>query len=467
MLKLLSKTRATLFLSILALLSTTTNGYTAEFKKLRVSENHRYLIFEDGEPFFYLGDTAWELIHRLNRDEVDLYLSNRAEKGFTVIQTVILAQMGGRDVPNANGDLSLIDNDPAKPNESYFKHVDYIVNRANELGMFVGLLPTWGSYWKQLGKELPYMFDTENARSYGSFLGKRYRNANIIWILGGDKNIETDGEYAVVEALAKSLREGDVGNHLITYHPIGPGQSSDFLHKADWLDFNMYQSSHGGRDHDNGLFAEHDLSLDPLKPTLDGEPRYECLRVGFYFNNSDSLDRFDDYDVRQAAYWSLLAGACGHTYGHNCIFQMWQPGRPSGLGADTPWYEAIDHPGSFQMKYVRRLFESRPFTLLEPAQSMIYDGPKTGGAKIRAALAQDGSFAFIYSPRGEKFTVDRRMVKGNRVREIWYNPRYGNSQLVHVTSSAGYQTYTPPTSGRGNDWILIIEDEAKKFSLPK
>lgn len=224
MLKFPAKTRTMLFLSILVFLSITTISQAAEFKKLRVTENHRYLEFENGEPFFYLGDTAWELIHRLSRDEVDLYLGNRAEKRFTIIQTVILAQMGGQEVPNANGDLPLIDNDPAKPNESYFKHVDYIVNRANELGMFVGLLPTWGSYWKQLGEEPTYMFDTEKARAYGSFLGKRYRNANLIWILGGDKNIETDGEYAVVEALTKSLREGDGGNHLITYHPIGPGQ---------------------------------------------------------------------------------------------------------------------------------------------------------------------------------------------------------------------------------------------------
>ena len=93
MLKFMTKTRMTLFLSILVFHATTTISYTSEFRKLRVSENHRYLKFEDGEPFFYLGDTAWQLIHRLNRNEANLYLSNRAEKGFTVIQTVILAQL--------------------------------------------------------------------------------------------------------------------------------------------------------------------------------------------------------------------------------------------------------------------------------------------------------------------------------------------------------------------------------------
>ena len=63
--------------------------------KLRVTDNHRYLQYEDGTPFFYLGDTAWELFHRLNREEAVRYLTNRAEKGFTVIQAVVLAEMGG------------------------------------------------------------------------------------------------------------------------------------------------------------------------------------------------------------------------------------------------------------------------------------------------------------------------------------------------------------------------------------
>ena len=46
--------------------------------RLKVSDNKRFLVKEDGSPFFYLGDTAWELFHRLNREEADKYLDNRA-----------------------------------------------------------------------------------------------------------------------------------------------------------------------------------------------------------------------------------------------------------------------------------------------------------------------------------------------------------------------------------------------------
>ncbi len=437
----------------------------ATAKSLRVSDNNRFLEYDDGTPFFYLGDTAWELFHRLNRDEADLYLSNRAEKGFTVIQAVVLAERDGLTDPNAYGHLPLVDKDPTQPVEAYFEHVDYIVNKAEELGLIIGMLPTWGSYWSENNPNRK-IFNPENARDFGEFLGKRYKDEPIIWILGGDHNIHTESERETVEAMARGLRAGDDGNHLITFHPRGPGLSSDYFHDAEWLDFNMVQSSHGAHDHDNGLFIEQDYALSPAKPTLDGEPRYENIPVGFYFDGFNRQDWFDDDDCRQAAYWALLAGACGHTYGNNSIWQMYTPDIDGVLWAHIPWHEAIHHPGSLQMKYVRKLFESRPFQLLQPAQDIILDGPSFGGAKIRAALASDGSFAFIYSPRGERFTINRDVIKSNRKKEIWYNPRYGIFFPIHGSDTAGIQTYTPPTNGRGNDWILIVEDAKKDYPLP-
>lgn len=451
----------------------------ASYGTLKVSANHHYLEFTDGTPFFYLGDTAWELFHRLNRDEASKYLENRASKGFTVIQAVVLSELNGLTVPNANGDLPLIDGDIQKPNPAYFQHVDFIVDKAEQLGLFVGMLPTWGKYWKSPDS----IFHTPAAaREYGKFLGTRYRDKPIIWILGGDRGIDNAQERATLDALAEGLRAGDLGHHLITFHPVGPADSSEMLNDAPWLDFNMYQSSHAARDLDNGLYAEQDLKRKPPRPTLDGENRYEEIPVGFYFAGNSALQRFDDFDVRQSAYWSLLAGACGHTYGDNNIWQMYKPpvaskppevstnrwlGREgSMIGANVPWYDALDRPGAFQMKYVRKLFESVPFEKLIPDQSMILDGPTTGGAKVRAARASDGSFAIIYSPYGESFTVTRSVLKPGRLREIWYDPRYGVSYEIHRSEHWGMQIYTPPTSGRGHDWVLLLEDASAGFPLP-
>ncbi|MCB0064433.1 MAG: DUF4038 domain-containing protein, partial [Caldilineaceae bacterium] len=138
---------------------------------LQVTPNRRFLQYEDGTPFFYLGDTAWELFHRLTLAEADRYLTNRAAKGFTVIQAVALAELEGLTTPNANGDLPLFDEDPTRLNDAYFRHVDAIVARANELGLIMGMLPTWGAYWRASGWNAHPIFTPESAYSYGQFLG--------------------------------------------------------------------------------------------------------------------------------------------------------------------------------------------------------------------------------------------------------------------------------------------------------
>jgi hypothetical protein len=136
------------------------------------------------------------------------------------------------------------------------------------------------------------------------------------------------------------------------------------------------------------------------------------------------------------------------------------------IGANIPWREAMDHPGAFQMGFLRRLMESLPFSKLLPDNRLILNGTTTGLARIRAARSSDGSFAIVYTPRGEGFTLDKSVVKGNRQREFWYDPRYGVSYVFKEQDSAGIQTFTPPTSGRGSDWVLVLEDLAAGYRIP-
>ncbi len=165
--------------------------------QLRISPDSLHLQTLSGKPFFWLGDTAWELFHRLNREEADMYLTDRAKKGFTVIQAVVLAELDGIRVPNPYGDKPLLDTISLKPNEAYFKHVDYIVNKAEKLGLIIAMLPSWGDKWNKAWGVGPVIFNPENAASFGEFLGKRYKNKPIVWVLGGDRNLE-DGRMAGV-----------------------------------------------------------------------------------------------------------------------------------------------------------------------------------------------------------------------------------------------------------------------------
>src|SRR5215217_4702844 len=154
--------------------------------RLQVSANHRFLTTTDGAPFFWLGDTAWELFHRLNREDAERYLQNRAKYRYTVVQAVALAEFDGLDTPNAYGQAPLRNHDPAQPNEAYFAHVDWVVRRANALGLYVGFLPTWGDKWNVKRGVGPEIFTPANAEQYGAWLGRRYKDDGVIWILGGD-----------------------------------------------------------------------------------------------------------------------------------------------------------------------------------------------------------------------------------------------------------------------------------------
>ncbi|MCB0841572.1 MAG: DUF4038 domain-containing protein, partial [Bacteroidetes bacterium] len=138
------------------------NSVSQRLPRLKVSENGRFLSKEDGTPFFYLGDTAWELFHRLNREEATEYLRNRAEKGFTVIQAVVLAEIGGLYIPNPYGHLPLENLDPTRPIEAYFEHVDFIVDQAERLGLYIGMLPTWGDKVNKKWGAGPEIFNPEN-----------------------------------------------------------------------------------------------------------------------------------------------------------------------------------------------------------------------------------------------------------------------------------------------------------------
>ncbi|HWS90425.1 MAG TPA: glycoside hydrolase family 140 protein [Pyrinomonadaceae bacterium] len=449
-------------LAVAALLSTGVAVAPAA-PRLRVAPGGRYLMKENGKPFFYLGDTAWELFHRLGREEADEYLRDRAAKGFTVIQAVVLAELSGLDVPNAYGHLPLEGRDPGRPNEAYFRHVDYVVNRAHELGMYVGMLPTWGDKWNKRWGVGPEIFTPENAERYGEFLGRRYRESPVIWILGGDRSPESGAHLAIVRALARGLKKGDGGRHLMTYHPMGGASSSRWFHGDDWLDFNMFQSGHGAKDAPNYEQTAADYRLSPPKPVLDGEPRYEDHPVDW----KPERGWFDDFDVRQAAYWSLLSGACGHTYGNHNVWQMWQPGREPVSAARTPWRKALSQPGAAQMGHLRRLFESRPFDRLVPDQTMLPGGPVEGPAHRRAARAADGSFALIYMPEGGPLPFVAVKLGGKFVRAYWYNPRDGTAEPAGRFPGGRRARFgAPPTGGRGQDWVLVLDDESRNFPPP-
>lgn len=463
-------------LQILAALTLSFCVANAGAPRLKISDNKRFLVYEEGKPFFYLGDTAWELFHRLNREEADRYLEDRAKKNFTIIQAVAIAELDGHVDPNPYGHLPLVDLDPARPaikdgpQNDYWDHVDYIVNKAQSLGLFIGFLPTWGRYWHDKVHDGKPLFNRVNAAAYGEWLGARYKDKPVIWILGGDRSVDNDEQREVLRALAHGLRKGDGGNHLITLHPCGGCGSSQWFHDEDWLDFNMRQNGHAPEFTGHYNKTHLDYERAPAKPVLDGEPIYEDHPVSF---KPKELGHSIASDVRRPLYWDLFSGACGHTYGHHSVWQMFDPKR--GKPINNPllsWSDAMQQPGAGQMQFGRALMESRPFLSRIPDDSIIASNrvptsiPGEGRYRFVAARDESGSFAMVYAPVGRTFSVHMDKISGLQVKAWWFNPRNGSAKEIGTFENKGVRDFSPPDYGEMIDWVLVLDDASKSFPIP-
>jgi len=449
-----------IYLSILTLII----SFTINSQTLRVSTDGHRLVNKDGSVFFYMADTGWELFHELGEKDAERYLTNRKGKGFNVIQAVILAENEGLTRPNANGDLPFKDLESLDPNEAYFKHVDWIIKKAQNLGLYMAVLPAWGQYWNKRWGSQPVIFDTpEKAKRFYKFIAARYKDQpNIIWVLGGDRSPDTDAQREICDAMAEGIKSEDQDKHLVTFH-TGGGSSADFFHKEDWLDFNMILTGHQASVSATIYKRTKDIyDKLPSKPILNGEPEYEDIPISF---NLD-IGRFNSFDIRQSAYWSVLAGAAGHAYGHNSIWQMWHKGI-DGFHTTCPWWYAMDFPGATQMGYMRRLFESRPFLKMIPDQEILEDVYGQNKALIKAARGTDGSFVIVYTPSGNPIHLKLEKIEADTMNGYWYNPREGLSQKIEpFTNTKKTKTFVPPSSGVMTDWILILDDKSKNYSDP-
>ncbi len=447
----------------------------APLPRLQVSENHHFLVTDAGKPFFWLGDTTWELFHRLNREEADRLLADRAGKGFTILQSVAIAELDGHTDPNAYGHLPLVDLDPTHPAlvdgpaNDYWDHVDYIVNQANARGLYIGFLPTWGRFWHDTNNGRKPLFTVANAAVYGEWLGRRYKDAGLVWILGGDRSLDTDEQKEIIRAMARGLRKGDGGNHLMTLHPSGGNGSSTWFHDDEWLDFNMRQNGHAaeftGR-YDN---TRKDYDRTPVKPVVDGEPIYEDHPVSF---DAKKFGHSLAADVRRPLYWDLFGGAFGHTYGHHSVWQMWSPGKNPINNPLLPWSDAIHQPGAGQMQHARHLLESRPVLTRIPDDSIVVVDrvptavPGAGRYRFSATRDSEGSYAMIYVPVGRPFKVRMEAITGDQVSAWWFNPRDGTATAIGTFARGGEKEFVSPDKGETTDWVLVLDDAGKKYPAP-
>ena len=448
-------------------------------ESLKISENGRYFVTSDGKPFPWLADTAWTLPQRLKWDDVEYYLKKRKSQGFTVLQIVALDPERDVQMRSPAGCQALKNNDLTTPNEEYFSWLDWCLDRAEEYGFYILLLPVWGQLvvgdnWR--GDTFPKTVTKENAGVYGEWIGKRYKNRkNILWCLGGDRQpIHKGIDYRDIwRAMAVGLAKGVTGKDLdartpdpawrellITYHTcyeMETGKCSTYSYwgpEEAWIGFTMLQSGHT-KSPRNDLLVTEEYEKNPPKPVWDGEPAYEKMPATWPV----TTDFHGPWIVRKRAFWSLLAGAFGFTYGHASVWCMISEKEKNKMHPDS-WYEAIHSEGSGQMKYLREFIDATGIQTCIPAQNLLLE-PRDG---VRASLTEDKSRFYVYLPEGGKQKLNIEDLGWKKKSLDWYDPRTGKcliekADVTEHTNDTDIFEIEAPSSGENHDWLLIASSE--------
>ncbi len=390
---------------------------------IRVSANGRYFVDDEGKPFFWLGDTLWELFRSFSLPDARTVLERRRSQGFTVIQ-VMITGVGDGAKPNVAGETPWVGDDRASPNEAYFRNVDSVVEVARECGLVLVM-----GVFHQLQRD---RITCANARTYARWVAQRYRDEpNVVWTMYP----EAKEEYVpVLRELAAGLQEGDGGTHMITVHPDPSPTSSSFIHDEGWLAFNQMQPCH----HYELLYSMMiaDYMRTPVKPVVMAEGGYEGLHHG---------KLHESLLMRKQAYWSYLAGGC-HSYGHN-----------DNYASPSTWRSWTDSPGALHLGVCRKILTALPdWWNMVPDQSVFASGEGSGLTLNVAARSSTGDWVLAYLSSNTPVTIRMDgIVSGSATEASWIDPTNGARTRLGSLPNRGTKDFSPP---RGwDDALLLLE----------
>ncbi|EPR71813.1 apiosidase-like domain-containing protein [Cyclobacterium qasimii] len=455
---------------------------------LEVASNGHYITHQDGTPFLWIGDTGWGLFQQLNREEVDKYLDHRQKTGFNVIQSVAFWYphgggidsgphnaanayghrpfTGGEDSPNTSEPLIVAGGSPSAPND-YWDHADYIIQGIKKRNMYIALLPNWGrSYITTQFGGTHSEFNIQEAKEYGAFLGKRYKNEpHILWVLGGDaKGISTDSEKnfdsrAIFRAMAEGIVQGVTNQSpkwneadpawkkvFITYHPDGDADknSSNWFHEDKWLTANGVEVWKEVEEVYPSMLREYNLD-HPKKPSLFLEGSYEFSAYGH------DCGWVSPVRIRRQVYHTFFAGGAGHTYGAGPIWPM--RGNKGNYSCGYTWQQALDFPGAFQFAQLAKNFlVSHQWAEWVPDQSIL-QGTASEGESLRAAVKLGNSeMLLVYFSNNSNGTVKNTLTKPAEAK--WFDPSEGRETKADAFEPDEQREIKPPSGWE--DAILVL-----------
>ncbi|HET8933654.1 MAG TPA: DUF4038 domain-containing protein [Polyangiales bacterium] len=428
---------------------TAADGVSATPRKpvfpLHVSGNGRYLVDDAGHPFLINQASSWGLIQSLSTEDARSYLDQLAGRGWNTVMVSIISydeRMPG-DPPSWRGnDPFTVRWDFSKPNEAYFKHADEILKLARERGMLVTLVPSYLGFpddptqgWAdelQSGNN-----SVEKSRTYGRYLGKRYKSFdNIVWIAGGDNQpAQGSALEAHMRAIVEGIRSEDP-DHLWTAHWDGMDEgtvSSENASFAQYLDLDGYYAFNYPLTYEKDLatYARHNG-----RPLFHLDMSYETEWGGA------------PAEIRRRAYDAMLSGAMGSSFNAGPDWYLFRNFRNMGT------------PGARETQHWFRFFARLPWHELSPDldHSAITSGFGERGSSdyVCAARTPDYRVIVAYLPHGGSVTANLGKLPRKTARVNWFDPAAGKWSGASDLQAQGSKKLSAPSA---QSWVLLVESK--------
>lgn len=424
---------------------------------VKVSDNNRYFVHDDGTPFYWLGDTNWQAPNYVSITKCNYpgckcgnqfihEVNDRVEKGFTVYQTYFDSSES-----DGGGQLSVTKEpsmwkkkyseiDPRTFTDKYDVMFDYLAEKGMVIALGFGV---HSITVKNMGKEA--------LDRLSRYLTARYAAYPVIWITA--QEITGEEQFDGWVSSARIVDKGDGYGHPQSAHQYPLEVTDSFVKKLDgekWHDFFTLQNGHGPTVPKKSTYKGY-YNNKNIKPFVETEANYEDIYCG----------GFNGYSASRIAAWKAnLCGSCGFTYGVTGIWaNCWSTAGSTGwLGtySTEPWYMGLDKPGSYEMKYMAEFFRLVGFEKLIPRFDSKHYSDFKSENKVLASTADGKTYAaYFYNPDNSTGTL-YGLSEGEKYSAKWYDPLTGTFTAVSdgITVSGG--TYKIPEKPNGSDWAFVI-----------
>ncbi len=420
---------------------------------LKVSDNNRYLTYNDGTPFLWIGETAWAAVMNATYEEWQEYINARKQQGFTVIQIFSIRDWAGET--DAYGNTPFFNNDLHRANpifwQEYERKVQY-VNQQDMLVLVVGLMEPLRRY-PSIKQVTPFVRN-QVARLMGN---------HVIFSPSFDSGWRME---TLADTIGKVI--SDVSSlHLITQHTDTDIEVAEKFFYKPYLDFSGMQSGAGWYMKEELVDGKkkHIFTIDPdtaamkllnwgkilygkqpNKPVVNLEARYDNDI------NQEQLPRLP----RSCGYWSFLSGCCGYSYGCAGIWNwsIHRFGNANDVQASNwHWRKALYMPSANDMTNMASFFSNVKWWELKPYSEDIVQQSSRWIDKMVFAKSDDNSLGVAYLPANNCIELKYESTAGFNTYQ-WFNPSTGEYKSKHKIGQNRNKIFTKPIDWE--DAILLL-----------